>query len=79
MQNTQVKHNTKIATSFFINILLLVFKNKKCADKSRHTKTQTPIVAKLTLMNTGNTRTLYLSGICILTKSANIVCEKYAL
>ncbi len=37
------KRDKTIAISFFI----FFSKNKKCADRSQHTKTQTPFVAKL--------------------------------
>ena len=59
-----------------------IAKIKKCADQSPRTKTQTPIVAKLILMEIGINRTMPLSGICILSNSTKNIrkkAEKYPL
>ena len=53
----------------------MILKIKKCAYRSKRTKTQTPIVAKLTSTQYGVT-TIELYGICILSNSIILLWQK---
>ena len=72
----QHKHKTAVntkANSFFITYLQ---NQKSAATEATALKTQTPIVAKLTLREKGCNRN-YINGTCIFNKFSNvIVAEK---